>query len=131
MPSIGHIIFNISNFERSEAFYDKVLLGIGFTSNHREDGDEVALKSYRMNEHNIWIKCEKGADHQSFVRDVGLDHLALFVEDRKKVDEMYEVIQQLDVKITREPREYPEYSSTYYAFTFRDPDGIPFEIAIE
>jgi catechol 2,3-dioxygenase-like lactoylglutathione lyase family enzyme len=29
----------------------------------------------------------------------------------------------------KEPKAFPEYSSKYYAFYFRDPDGIPLEIA--
>ena len=89
MGRIGHVIFNVSDFRRSEAFWDTVLLGVGFTCDHREEDEKGGAKSYRMGEHNIWIKCDNAAEHQAFVRDPGLDHLALFVDERAKVDAMH------------------------------------------
>lgn len=43
---------------------------------------------------------------------------------------MFAMIKELGAEITREPKEYPEYTDKYYAFYFRDPDGIPLEIAM-
>ena len=129
MPRIGHIVLNVSNFETSEEFYDRVLLEIGFVADYREQGPEWAAKSYRLNEHNIWIKWDADRLYQPFVRYVGLDHLALFVDSKKDVDRMYEDLQSANIRITRPPSNYPEYSPEYYAFYFRDPDDIPLEIA--
>ncbi len=129
MPRVGHIILNVSDFDRSENFYDLILFAIGFESNYREITQDVCLKSYRSNEHNIWIRREKNAPTMQFVRNVGLDHLALFVDLHDDVNRMYEELSTLNIKITRPPSHYPEYSSNYYAFYFLDPDGIPLEIA--
>jgi catechol 2,3-dioxygenase-like lactoylglutathione lyase family enzyme len=128
MPRIGHIILNVSNFEISEAFYDRILLKIGFISDHREETTDFAIKSYRLNEHNIWIRWDAGNIHQPFVRDVGLDHIALFVDSKPEVDEMYAELKSSNARITRPPAHYPEYSPEYYAFYFRDPDEVPLEI---
>jgi len=129
MRGIAHIMLNVSDFLRSEAFYDRLLFPLGFSENYREETDDVALKSYILNEHNIWIKSDRASPHLPFVRDSGLDHLAFAARYKSEVDEMYEVLRDAKVHITRPPAAYPEYSANYYAFYFRDPDGIPLEIA--
>lgn len=129
MSGIAHIMLNVSDFLRSEEFYDRLLLRLGFSPNYREVGNDVAVKSYILNEHNIWIKSDRDAPHQSFVRDTGLDHLALAARSKSEVDELYETLRQANVNITRPPMHYPEYSPDYYAFYFRDPDGIPLEVS--
>jgi catechol 2,3-dioxygenase-like lactoylglutathione lyase family enzyme len=130
MPRIGHIILNVSNFEISEAFYDHILLKMGFQSDHREQSSEFATKSYRLNEHNFWIRWDASKTHEPFVRDVGLDHLAIFVDSKQEVDEMYEELKSANVQITRPPTHFPEYSPAYYAFYFLDPDEVPLEIGV-
>jgi catechol 2,3-dioxygenase-like lactoylglutathione lyase family enzyme len=130
MPRIGHIILNVSNFEISEAFYDRILLKIGFQSDHRELTTDFAIKSYRLNEHNLWIRWDGSKIHEPFVRDVGLDHIAFFVDSKQVVDEMYEELKSTNTRITRPPAHYPEYSPEYYAFYFRDPDEVPLEIGV-
>src|SRR5665213_2264097 len=127
MPGIAHIMFNVSDFSRSEEFYDRLLLRLGFSANHREEIEGVAVKSYVLNEHNIWIRSDRAAPHQPFVRDTGLDHLALAARSKSEVDDLYEALREANVTITRPPAIYPEYSPDYYAFYFRDPDGIPLE----
>lgn len=129
MPGIAHIMLNVSDFLQSEAFYDLVLLGLGFTANHREENTDVSVKSYISGEHNIWIRLDRAATRQPFVRDIGLDHLALSARSKAEVDSIYEVLRAAHATITRPPASYPEYSPDYYAFYFRDPDGIPLEIA--
>jgi catechol 2,3-dioxygenase-like lactoylglutathione lyase family enzyme len=127
---IAHIILNVKDFAESEPFYDLVLGQIGFVSDYKEEDEHGAVKSYRKNEHNLWIKYDKAADHHEFVRDVGLDHIALWAKSREQVDRIYEKVKTWNVKITRPPRAYPEYTEQYYAFYFRDPNGIPLEICV-
>jgi catechol 2,3-dioxygenase-like lactoylglutathione lyase family enzyme len=129
MPRIGHIILNVSDFDVSEKFYDRILLAIGFEVEYREIGMEWSGKSYRFKEHNLWIKSDSTKARQSFNRYVGLDHLALFVDTPEQVDTLYEELKSAGCRITRAPSLYPEYSPEYYAFYFRDPDEIPLEIA--
>ena len=66
---------------------------------------------------------------ESFVRNVWVDHFCFYTWSKESVDQLYNVIKALWTTITREPRDYPEYSNPYYAFYFRDPDGIPLEVA--
>ena len=129
MPGIAHIMLNVSDFLRSETFYDRLLFRLGFSTNYREEAEDVAVKSYTLNEHNIWIKSDRSSPHLPFVRDSGLDHLAFAARSKTEVDKMYEVLRDANVSITHPPAFYPEYSPNYYAFYFRDPDGIPLEVA--
>ena len=128
---IGHIILNVKDFNESELFYDKMLTEIGFEIDHIDEGDFGKMKSYKQGEHNIWIRFDRQKESEKFVRDVGLDHLAFELKSKTEVDKVYELIKKLNVKITREPKKYPEYTDTYYAFNFRDPNGIPLEIYLQ
>jgi catechol-2,3-dioxygenase len=128
---IGHIILNVKDFNQSELFYDKLLTVIGFEIDHVDQGEFGKMKSYKQGEHNLWIRFDRNKESEQFVRDVGLDHLAFELKSTKEVDKVYELIKKLDVKITRKPKKYPEYTDTYYAFYFRDPNGIPLEIYLQ
>jgi catechol 2,3-dioxygenase-like lactoylglutathione lyase family enzyme len=126
---IGHIILSISNFKKSCEFYDALLFPLGFKSDWMEEDERIGIKQYTSEGHTLFIRCDKKREHKEFVRDVGLDHLAIKVPERSKVDEAYVRIKNTMTMEAKEPKAFPEYSSKYYAFYFRDPDGIPFEIA--
>ncbi len=108
----------------SEFFHDKLLTVIGFEIDHVDEGDFGKLKSYVQGEHNIWIRYDRQKESEEFVRNVGLDLLAFELNSETEVDKIYEIVKKLNVKITREPTRYPEYSDTYFAFFFCDPNGI-------
>lgn len=127
---IGHIILNVRNYQESESFYDSLLNFLGFRSEHMDEGVQYKMKSYRQGAHNLWIRYDDRQKSEEFVRDVGLDHLAFAVEHRADVDRAYELVKELNVPISRSPKRYPDYTETYYAFYFRDPNGIPLEIYV-
>lgn len=127
---IAHIILNVMDFAVSERFYDEVLGGIGFVCNHREVENGVSVKSYIKDGHNLWIRYDENSQQNEFVRNVGLDHIALLAGSKDEVDRLFEVVSRLNVVITKEPKYYPEYTDRYYAFYFRDPCGIPLEVCI-
>lgn len=64
-----------------------------------------------------------------FVRNVWLDHLCFTVKEKEQVELLYTRLSQSWTMISKKPMQYPDYSDDYYAFYFRDPDGIPLEIA--
>ncbi len=128
---IGHIIFNVKEFNESELFYDKLLSKMEFEIDHIDKGEFVTMKSYKQGEHNLWIRFDRQKESEDFVRDTGLDHLAFEVKNEIEVNEIYELVKQLNVKIIRKPKKYPEYSESYYAFYFRDPNGIPLEVYLQ
>jgi len=128
---IGHIIFNVKEFNESELFYDKLLTAMGFEIDYVSEGDSGIMKSYKQGEHNLYIRFDRTKKSEEFVRNVGLDHLAFELNSETEVDKIYNLINKLNVKITREPKKYPEYTESYYAFYFRDPNGIPLEVYLQ
>lgn len=126
---IAHIVLNVKDFLESEAFYDLLLFRLGYSENFKEKIESYSSKSYQKVEHSLWIKCEHSAPHEPFTRDIGLDHIAFKTESKSAVDDIYELVSKAGVAITRVPASYPQYGSDYYAFYFRDPNGIPLEIA--
>ncbi|HET7152675.1 MAG TPA: VOC family protein [Candidatus Kapabacteria bacterium] len=129
--AIGHIVISVSDFSRSEKFYDAIMPLMGFETHENESDSWVSMKLYAQGAHNLWIRWDKRREHQPFVRDAGLDHLAFMVESESQVNELYVLVQSLGVDITRTPEKFPEYSPTYYAFYFRDPDGVPLEVYLK
>lgn len=126
---IGHIILSVSHFKKSCDFYDAILFPLGFLSDWMEEDEVFGIKRYCSEGHTLFIRCDTRREHKEFVRDVGLDHIAIKVPERKLVDDAFARIKQ-ELKVdAKEPKAYPEYSANYYAFYFRDPDGIPLEIA--
>ena len=127
--TIGHVILAVSDFKKSARFYDPLMQALGFAIGMNESGRDGGIKSYHSGSHAFFIKWKKQRAHKRFSRDVGLDHLAFKVTGRAKVDAIHGLIVKSKAKITIPPKAYPEYSPKYYAFYFRDPDGIPLEVA--
>jgi len=128
MAKINHINLSVSDMKKSTDFYDKVMFALGFTRGLDDSGDWGAVLGYKGDGIELEIIHENDKEYKSFSRFAGLNHIALQAESREQVDKLYEIVKGLGVKITREPREYPEYTDKYYAFFFRDPDGIPLEV---
>ena len=127
--SIGHIILAVSDLKRSAAFYDPLMRAMGFEIGLAERDAIGGIRSYHSGSHSLFLKWMKDRKHRPFSRDVGLDHLAFKVRGKAAVDRLFALVSRAGAEITRPPRAYPEYSKRYYAFYFRDPDGIPLEIA--
>lgn len=125
---IAHLVLNISDYSSSRNFYAHFLLPIGYVVQTELQGEWGASVLFRNGEHNLWLKWEKENKHEPFVRDVGLDHLAFKASSREQVEKIFQLLRSQNTVITREPIDYPEYNTPYYAFYFRDPDGIPLEI---
>lgn len=128
MAKIHHINLSVSNMKKSTDFYDKVMFALGFTRGIDESGEWGAVLGYKGDGMELEIIHEKDKEYAPFNRFAGLNHIALQAKNREQVDELYKTAKELGAEITREPREYPEYTDTYYAFFFRDPDGIPLEV---
>ncbi|MFO1240365.1 MAG: VOC family protein [Sphingomonadaceae bacterium] len=61
----------------------------------------------------------------------GLHHLAWRAESREHVDAFHQILISSGVPVLDAPAEYPEYSQSYYAIFFEDPDGIKLELLHE
>ena len=127
--TIGHVILAIGDFKKSIRFYDPIMLALGFRIGLDESDRQRAIRSYHSRSHSLFLKWTRDRKHLPFRRDVGLDHIAFKVRGRAEVDRLFDLVTATGARITIPSRAYPEYSKRYYAFYFRDPDGIPLEIA--
>lgn len=134
-PIIDHIDITVEDLERAEKFYDKLLPLLGFDISTKEY-TEVPEHEYKIVEYhnkNMSIgfvnRREAYKNEKVSRRKAGaLHHLAFRADSREEVDLLYGEIKDLPAVIVHPPKYYPEYCSDYYAFFFKDSEGIEYEI---
>jgi len=133
-PVIDHIHVTVSDLECAEEFYDKLMPLLGFDLANKEHDTvpehEYSVVEYHHGNFSFGIVSPRPAykDEQISRRKPGaLHHLAFHADSRTEVDELYQQVMAIDAEIVHEPRLYPEYCKDYYAFFFKDPEGIEYE----
>jgi glyoxylase I family protein len=128
LKRIDHVYLTVSDFARSEAFYDAVMEKLG---QHKGD------KAIAGEPHAHYI----GPQFQLTIRPAkterahdpyapGLHHVCFQVASRADVDRCHASLVAIGVAATP-PHIYAEYNPEYYATFFEDPDGIRLEIVAE
>jgi len=137
-PIIDHIQITVRNLHMAEKFYDELMPILGFDLNHKTKGKvekhEFEVVEYfhpllifginsprSMFNHEIIHRRKPGALH----------HLAFKANSEEEVDQLYLKIKGTKANIIEPPRFYPQHGENYYAFYFKDPEGIKFEIVHE
>ncbi len=129
---IHHIDLNVSDLDRSRAFYDRILREIGYVPvDYSAPGDPAgydwiapATSGIRLSI-GLYQARTPAAKHDRFAP--GIHHLALRADSRKQVDQLYQTLLQVNAQILDPPKDYPKYEPGYYAVFFLDPDGIKLE----
>jgi glyoxylase I family protein len=129
---IHHLDLNVSDLERSRAFYDRVLRQLGYRPvDYSAAGDPAgfdwlapASSGVRLSI-GLYRARNPAAKHDRFAP--GIHHLALHAESREQVDQLYQTLLQMKAEILDPPNDYPKYEPGYYAVFFLDPDGIKLE----
>jgi glyoxylase I family protein len=127
MPIVGldHVYLVVSDFDRSETFYDRVMRALGFFKGDRAIAGERHAHYFNRALQISIRPARSPVPHDPYAP--GLHHLCLQALDRKTVDEGHLALVALSVEATP-PALYPEYAEDYYATFFADPDGMRFEI---
>jgi catechol 2,3-dioxygenase-like lactoylglutathione lyase family enzyme len=127
--SIDHIDLVVSSLERSLVFYGGLLGPLGFTrwtTITGERGERVVYLGREGSHSAIGLR-ESQSDVAYDRYAVGVHHLAISAPSRTVVDERARWVAAHGATIESGPAEY-EYSPTYYAVFFYDPDGIKLEL---
>jgi catechol 2,3-dioxygenase-like lactoylglutathione lyase family enzyme len=125
VTGLDHVYLAVSDFARSEAFYDRVMRALGFFKGDlRVAGEPHAHYFNRALQISI-RPARSAAPHDPYAP--GLHHLCLQVPDRAAVEEAHAALLALGVEATA-PAFYPQYADDYYATFFADPDGVRLEI---
>ena len=130
MPITGlhHVDLAVQDLERSLRFYLDVFGPLGAEEAFR-------YPSYRGTEEVVYLRLGRqylglrpadGGEHRYY--NVGIEHLAVFVQNRHEVDEAYERCLKLGVDIHYPPQEDRDEPGYWALFVF-DPDGFRVEIA--
>jgi catechol 2,3-dioxygenase-like lactoylglutathione lyase family enzyme len=135
-PLIDHIQTTVKDMSLAVPFYEKLLPLLGFDNSKKG----VAI----IEEHEFHVAEWKNprlcfaitSPRSAFANDTinrrkpgALHHLAFKAESRAEVDRLHDQIREIGASIVRPPQEYPEYTPPgYYAFYFKDLDGIKYEI---
>ena len=130
MPAraIHHVDLAVGDLQRSLAFYLAVLGPLGLR-------EEARFPSYRGTEEVIYLGW---ADQQLGLRqadageyryyEVGIEHLAFYVDNREEVDAAYQACLDIGAEIHYPPEEDRDIEGYYEMFVF-DPDGMRVEVA--
>ncbi len=125
--NIQHIEINVSNLDRSKAFYQDFLAWLGY----RWILDEKEVTGWGNSDVQIFlVSCGEHFRESGFHRKrVGLNHIAFRAKSKADVDKFHDqfLVPRRTTVLYGGPKEYPEYGKGYYAVYFEDPDRIKLE----
>lgn len=126
ITGIDHIYIAVSDFGRSERYYDRLMPILGFRKNTFQNEGDRHVQYY--NRHFGFVlrpARNSGVKHDPLAP--GLYHFCFRVEDAAAVDAIARRFAEQGIDCSA-PQIYPEYAPDYYAVFFSDPDGIRLEI---
>ncbi|HEY7114698.1 MAG TPA: VOC family protein [Thermoanaerobaculia bacterium] len=135
-PIIDHIEITVRDMGVAVRFYDRLLPLLGFDVRKRVraviDAHEKEVVEYGDPRLGFAITSARTGFRDETIhrrRPGSLHHLAFRAASRAEVDRLHAEVKGIGATIVSPPREYPEYTPPgYYAFFFKDPEGIKYEI---
>ena len=123
---IDHIYIAVSDLERSEIFYDRVMLeALGFRKNKFTLGGDPHIQYFNRHFGYVLRPSRTNAVHDAYAP--GLHHFCLRVESAAEVAAVAAQLRSTGIEASA-ARIYPQYASDYWATFFTDPDGVRLEI---
>ncbi len=123
---IDHIYIAVSNLERSEIFYDRVLSGIlGFRKNKFTLGGDPHVQYFNRHFGYVLRPARGKTAHDSYA--AGLHHFCFRVDSVAAVATVAAQLRDSGIAAS-EAKLYTEYAPDYWATFFNDPDGIRLEV---
>lgn len=125
LGGIDHFYLSVTDFGRSEGFYDALMQSLGLHKGNKAIGGDPHAHYIAPTFQLSLRPARSSGPHDPYAP--GLHHLCFQAFDRTAVDECYRKLLKLGIEASA-PRLYPEYNPEYYATFFEDPDGIRLEI---
>jgi catechol 2,3-dioxygenase-like lactoylglutathione lyase family enzyme len=119
---VDHLVIRVSDYERSKAFYGRLLEFLGFEV-MEEYRDAIGWTNGKT---RFWIgpADEEGRKHKHRIGNIGFHHYAFELSSRKDVDALEAFLNEMGATIV-DPA--AEHYDDYYAVFFLDPDGLKLE----
>ena len=123
---IDHIYITVSDLQRSESFYDHVLLEtLGFRKNNFTLGGDPHVQYFNRHFGYVLRPSRNSKEHDSYAP--GLHHFCLRVESVADVVAVANQLRAVGIEAS-EAKLYSEYAPDYWATFFTDPDSIHLEV---
>lgn len=123
---IDHIYITASDLQRSEVFYDHVLLeALGFRKNKFTLSGDPHVQYFNRHFGYVLRPSRNSNVHNSYAP--GLHHFCLRVESVADVGAVANQLRAVGIEAS-EAKLYTEYAPDYWATFFTDPDGIRLEV---
>ena len=123
---IDHVYLSVSDLERSQRFYDIVLVDVLEFRKNRFTIDGDPHVQYFNRDFGLVLRPARAPSrHEPYAP--GLHHLCLRVENQSDVETVAHALRALGIPAT-EAAPYPQYASDYVATFFDDPDGVRLEV---
>lgn len=122
---IDHIYISVSDMDRAERFYDRVMPLLGFRSNEFPINGERHRQYYNRHFGYVLRPARGKAGHDPY--SPGLHHLCFRVDSVAEVAAVAFALRAAGIEAS-EPCCYPQYAPDYHATFFEDPDGIRLEV---
>lgn len=123
---IDHIYLTVSDFDRAERFYDKVLGLLDFRKGDREIAG-APHRHYFNKIMQISIRPARPGHRPHDSYSPGLHHLCLQVATNADVDRVAAALRAEGIAASP-PAFHKEYAEDYYATFLEDPDGLRLEV---
>ncbi len=126
VTGIDHIYINVSDLNRSEVFYDQVLLGVlEFRKNKFTLGGDPHVQYFNRHFGYVLRPAQISSAHDPY--SPGLHHFCLRVDSIADVVAVSRQLRAAGIAAS-EAKNYPEYAPDYWATYFSDPDGMRLEV---
>lgn len=125
LKGIDHIYLAVTDFTRSETFYDRIMEALGLHKGDKPIAGEPHAHYIAPTFQLSLRPARSESAHDPYAP--GLHHLCFQAADRAGVDACHAQLNGLGVAASA-PRLYPDYNPEYYATFFEDPDGIRLEV---
>jgi predicted lactoylglutathione lyase len=122
MMVFDHVDLRVADVARCRPFYDALLREYGFRGKAQPDGAQLY---YRLEDRQVRevIVVSAEPDHRP-----NATRLAFAAASRDEVDRIAAVVRDAGALAYEAPAACPEYTETYYAAFFDDPDGNRLEV---
>jgi catechol 2,3-dioxygenase-like lactoylglutathione lyase family enzyme len=135
-PVIDHIQITVKDMSVAVPFYDQLMPLLGFDIQHRVDAVIETHEFHVVEYSHPLLSFAITSPRHTFCTDAihrrkpgSLHHLAFQAASRNEVDRLHSEVRRIGGTIVSPPQEYPQYTPPgYYAFFFKDPEGIKYEI---
>lgn len=123
---IDHIYIAVTDLDRSEIFYDRVLVGaLGFRKNKFTLGGDSHIQYFNRHFGYVLRPSRTQAARDPYAP--GLHYFCFRVDSVADVVAVATQLRSAGIEVS-EARRYPEYATDYWATFFTDPNGIRLEV---